>query len=103
MSKVKEIQALIGGSVLVEEFLPGREFTVSVLGNPGYGDGLIALPIAEQDYSAFPPDLRHFASYEVKWFFEDSAPDGTHACAPPTSRPRCRRNSRLWRSTPSRR
>jgi D-alanine-D-alanine ligase len=82
MSKVEEIQALVGGSVLVEEFLPGREFTVSVLGNPGYGDGLMALPIAEQDYSAFPPDLRHFASYEVKWFFEDSNA-GRDACVCP--------------------
>jgi D-alanine-D-alanine ligase len=82
LSKVEEIQALIGGSVLVEEFLPGREFTVSVLGNPGYGNGLMALPIAEQDYSAFPPDLQHFASYEVKWFFEDSAA-GRDACVCP--------------------
>jgi D-alanine-D-alanine ligase len=82
MGKVEEIQALIGGSVLVEEFLPGREFTVSVLGNPGYGSGLMALPIAEQDYSAFPPDLQHFASYEVKWFFEDSAA-GKDACVCP--------------------
>ena len=82
LSKVEEIRSLVEGAVLVEEFLPGREFTVSVLGNPGYGDGLMALPIAEQDYSTFPPDLQHFASYEVKWFFEDSDA-GRDACVCP--------------------
>ena len=62
--------------------MPGREFTVRVMGTPGFGDGLIALPIVEQDYDAFPPDLGHFASYEVKWFFEDSDA-GRHACVCP--------------------
>jgi D-alanine-D-alanine ligase len=32
----------------------------------------LVLPIVEQDYSVFPPELPNFASYEVKWFFEDS-------------------------------
>jgi D-alanine-D-alanine ligase-like ATP-grasp enzyme len=43
-----------------------------VLGNLGIVDGPIVLPIVEQDYSVFPPELPNFASYEVKWFFEDS-------------------------------
>jgi D-alanine-D-alanine ligase len=72
MPKVAEIRALVGGAVLVEEFLRGREFSVTVLGNPGIGPGPIVLPIVEQDYSIFPPELAPFASYEVKWFFEDS-------------------------------
>ena len=72
MPKVAEIRALVGGAVLVEEFLSGREFSVTVLGNPGIGEGPIVLPIVEQDYSVFPPELPNFASYEVKWFFEDS-------------------------------
>ncbi len=82
LDKVEEIRALVGGSILVEEFLDGREFTVTVLGNPGVGDGLVALPIVEQDYDAFPPDIPHFASYEVKWFFEDSD-EGRDACVCP--------------------
>jgi D-alanine-D-alanine ligase len=72
LPKVEEIRSLVGGAILVEEFMPGREFTVTVMGNPGLSDGLITLPIVEQDYDSFPPDLNHFASYEVKWFFEDS-------------------------------
>jgi D-alanine-D-alanine ligase len=62
--------------------MPGREFTVTIMGTPGIGDGLTALPIVEQDYDAFPPELAHFASYEVKWFFEDSEA-GRHACLCP--------------------
>src|SRR5262245_9817462 len=82
MPKVEEIRSLVGGAILVEEFMPGREFTVTVMGNPGIGDGLVALPIVEQNYDAFPPELNHFASYEVKWFFEDSEA-GRHACVCP--------------------
>ena len=82
LPKVEEIRSLVGGAILVEEFMPGREFTVTVMGNPGSRDGLIALPVVEQDYDAFPPELPHFASYEVKWFFEDSEA-GRHACLCP--------------------
>jgi D-alanine-D-alanine ligase len=82
LGKVAEINDLVGGKILVEEFLPGREFTVTVLGNPGIDDGLQVLPICEQNYDLFPPDLRHFASYEAKWFFEDSAA-GREACRCP--------------------
>jgi D-alanine-D-alanine ligase len=82
MPKVEEIRSVVDGAVLVEEFMPGREFTVTIMGNPRFGDALIALPIVEQDYDAFPPELPHFASYEVKWFFEDSDA-GRDACLCP--------------------
>ncbi|MGZ4131682.1 MAG: D-alanine--D-alanine ligase family protein [Actinomycetota bacterium] len=80
--KVEEIRDLVGGKVLVEEFLGGREFTVTVLGNPGIEDGLMVLPIVEQTYELFPPDLRPFASYEAKWFF-DGTDAGRAACVCP--------------------
>ena len=82
LPKVEEIRSLVGGAILVEEFMPGREFTVTLMGNPAFGDALIALPIVEQNYDAFPPELPHFASYEVKWFFEDSDA-GRDACVCP--------------------
>lgn len=65
--------------VLVEEFLSGREFTVALLGNPPK-----VLPIVEQNYSIFPENMPHFASYEAKWLFEDSLPDPHQAyfCPP---------------------
>jgi len=82
LAKVEEIRSLVDGSILVEEFMPGREFTITLMGNPAFGDPLIALPICEQNFDAFPPDLAHFASYEVKWFFEDSVA-GRDACVCP--------------------
>jgi len=80
--KIREVQAAVGGKVLVEEFLPGRELTVTLMGNPGIGTGLRALPMVEQNYDVFPEYLQPFASYEAKWFFEDS-PQGKDACVCP--------------------
>ncbi len=86
--KIRKLQKDYGGSVLVEEFLPGREFTVTVMGNPGYGRGVYVLPIVEQNYDVFPKNLQKLASYEAKWFFEDSLdnPHDAYIC-PATLRP----------------
>ncbi len=72
IQRIKKLQKEYGDGVLVEEFLPGREFTVSVMGNPGVGQGVYLLPIVEQNYDIFPDNLKKFASYEAKWFFEDT-------------------------------
>ena len=57
--------------VLIEEFLSGREFTVSILGNSPPK----VLPIVEQNFEVFPENMPHFASYEAKWLFEDELPN----------------------------
>lgn len=57
--------------VLVEEYIDGREFTVAVLGNTPP----CVLPIVEQNFSIFPENMPHIASYEAKWFFEDNLPN----------------------------
>jgi D-alanine-D-alanine ligase len=57
-------------SVLVEEFLFGREFTVGLIGNPPR-----ILPIIEQNMSILPKKYLPFSSYEVKWLWEDSLPN----------------------------
>src|SRR5690606_34728294 len=49
---------------LVEEFLPGREFTVAILGN---GNEAQVLPIVEINYGEFPKDFIPIYSYEAKW------------------------------------
>lgn len=49
---------------IIEEFLPGREFTVALIGN---GNNLIVLPIVEINFSALPIDLAPIYSYEAKW------------------------------------
>ena len=74
-AKIRDIRKRFGNGVLVEEFLPGREFTVSVMGNSGVGKGVYVLPIVEQNYDVVPAEYKKFASYEVKWLFEDRLPD----------------------------
>ena len=54
--------------ILVEEFLTGREFNISVFGYPEPR----VLPIAEIDFSAFPEGSPRIVSYNAKWV-EDSA------------------------------
>lgn len=75
VGKIREIRKAYGNGVLIEEFLEGREFTVSVLGNPGVGKGVYTLPIVEQNFDVFPAGMHRLASYEAKWFFEDTLPD----------------------------
>jgi D-alanine-D-alanine ligase len=52
---------------LVEEFLPGREFTVALLGN---GDTLETLPIVEIDFATLPDGVNPIYSYEAKWIWD---------------------------------
>jgi len=52
---------------IVEEFIDGREFTVSVIGynNP------IVLPIVEIRFDHLPDDIHPMESYEAKWIYDD--------------------------------
>jgi D-alanine-D-alanine ligase len=52
-------------SILVEEFLTGKEISVGIIGNPP--ESYITLPIIEEDYSQLPPDLPKICGYEAKW------------------------------------
>ncbi len=54
-------------SALVEEFLPGREFTVALLGN---GDEVRVLPIVEINFAALPAGVNPIYSYEAKWVWD---------------------------------
>ena len=49
---------------LVEEFLPGREFTVAIMGN---GMDVEILPIIEINLHELPKELVPIYSYEAKW------------------------------------
>jgi D-alanine-D-alanine ligase len=49
--------------IIVEEFIEGREFHVSVLGN----DPAHVLPILEFDFSELPRDHPTIISYDAKW------------------------------------
>ena len=64
------------GSILVEEFVDGREFNVSLFGYPK----VRVLPLAEIDFSAFPEDMYRIVGYRAKWdrgsFEYDHTPRG---------------------------
>jgi len=62
-ARIDELQTEYQGPVLVEQFIDGREFYVGVLGNVN----VEALPIIELDFSGFPPDKPHIASWAAKW------------------------------------
>lgn len=51
--------------ILVEEFLPGKDLSVGIIGNPP--ESYRVLSIAEEDYSLLPPDLPKICGYEAKW------------------------------------
>jgi D-alanine-D-alanine ligase len=51
--------------VLVQEFLTGTEYSVSLVGNPD--QGLRALPLLEVDYSRLDDNLPKILGYESKW------------------------------------
>ncbi|OGD25672.1 MAG: hypothetical protein A2V57_07130 [Candidatus Aminicenantes bacterium RBG_19FT_COMBO_65_30] len=50
--------------VLVEAFIDGREFNVSVMEN----GAVKPLPVSEIDFSAMPKDMPRILGYEAKWF-----------------------------------
>ena len=52
---------------LVERFLPGREFTVALLGN---GSSLRAFPIVEIRLDKLPAGVSPLYSYEAKWIWD---------------------------------
>lgn len=49
---------------IIEEYLPGREFTVALLGNDSETE---VLPIVEINFSELPEGLIPIYSYEAKW------------------------------------
>jgi D-alanine-D-alanine ligase len=55
---------LPGTEILVQEFLPGDEYGVGIIGNPG--DRFTVLPILEVDYGALDPSLPRLLDYGSK-------------------------------------
>ncbi len=69
-SKVKWLLARFRQPAIIEEFLPGREFTVAILGN---GADARALPIVEVRFDSLPEGVNPIYSYEAKWVWDQSS------------------------------
>ena len=65
--RVRRILATYRQPALVEGFLPGREFTVAILGN---GADLRILPPVEIRFDVFPPGANPIYSWEAKWVWD---------------------------------
>jgi D-alanine-D-alanine ligase len=72
--RVGEIFKKNSSELLVEEFIDGREFNVSLLGNPPK-----TLPTIEQKFDFLPKGMNRIAGYELKWIYEDSLKNLTDA------------------------
>ena len=62
VQQVDRVSKAYNGKALVQEFLEGREFNVTVIGN----EELVALPLAEVIYT-LPPELPRILTFASKW------------------------------------
>jgi D-alanine-D-alanine ligase len=63
---------------LVEEFMPGREFSVGVMGNKNTS----SLPVSEYLFVDLPPEVQPILSYEAKWSANSQLYNGTVEVCP---------------------
>ncbi|MER3524524.1 MAG: D-alanine--D-alanine ligase [Ignavibacteria bacterium] len=66
-SEVRIVLETYDEPALVEDFLPGREFTVALLGN---GKEVQVLPLVEIKFDALPAGVNPIYSYEAKWIWD---------------------------------
>jgi len=75
--QVANVSNFYGGQALVEHFINGREFNVTVLGNNSY----TALPISEIDYS-LPQGVPPILTFDAKWQPNSLCFQGTKVVCP---------------------
>lgn len=63
---VKDNAEKYGQPSLIEEFLPGREFTVAIVGN----EDPVVLPAVEINFHELPEHMAPIYSYEAKWIVD---------------------------------
>jgi len=68
---------------IVQQFLPGREFNVGIVG----GKRPRVMPLAEVDYGDLAPDIPPIMSYAAKWIENSAEYKGTSIICPATVEP----------------
>lgn len=70
VNAISEIRDKLGYDkpILVEEFLPGKDISVGIIGN--LPESYHVLPVIEEDYSMLPAGLPKICGYEAKWIPE---------------------------------
>ncbi len=62
-SRIDHVVTTYGEAAIVEEYIIGREFAVSLWGNRN----IEALPVTEEDFGKITDPLKAFLTYESKW------------------------------------
>ena len=70
---VEEVLTVLRQPCLVEQYVDGREFAVSLLGGPEPD----VLPLSEIDFSLLPPGAPRLVCYRAKWDLESAECKGT--------------------------
>jgi D-alanine-D-alanine ligase len=78
MERVQFIHRKVKDAALVEEYIPGREFYVGVLGNRE----AVAFPPVEMDFSGLPDGAPRVLDYKAKWEKNSAEYKGTKAVLP---------------------
>jgi D-alanine-D-alanine ligase len=65
--QLRRVMGLYRQPAIVEEYLPGREFTVALIGN---GSKLDVLPIVEIKFDTLPGKANPIYSFEAKWVWD---------------------------------
>jgi D-alanine-D-alanine ligase len=69
LKRIEYIHRWFKQGALVEEYIRGREFNVSVVGN----SPSLTMPVSEIDFSTMPDTLHKIVSYQAKWIPEHTA------------------------------
>jgi D-alanine-D-alanine ligase len=94
--QVAAVLELYRQPAIVEKFLPGREFTVALLGN---GDDLQVLPIVEICFEELPAHINPIYSFEAKWVWDTvEKPLEIFACPARISAPLRRKIEKVCRA-----
>jgi D-alanine-D-alanine ligase len=85
--QVEQVSHNYGGQALVEEFIGGREFNVTIMGNRDYS----ILPISEIDY-LLPDGMPKILTFAAKWQPDSPYFKGTQVICPAVIGPEYQKN-----------